>query len=452
MAQHNLRQRLKAQLDALVDELLDAPQIPQTIDQIEDAALRLRDKAARIVSQELAREQTPEGTDQQHKTACSCGRWARDKGRRSRQIQCLSGQVTLVRRYFYCRRCDKGFCPADERLGIREGQGYTTRLVQQVVRVSTLLPYSGAVNLLQSLAGVSVCAKEAQRLCIPAAAVADAYLQQRKHVTSQESYTSPVTPDVLYVEADGVHTPIRSEQASCPPLLDPAQNAPGGSLWKEMKVGTVRALKANGVEALPVRYVSFLGDAETFGQYWNALALECGALQARQLAVIGDGASWIWRQASFYFPWAVKILDFYHASEYLWECGRAAFGEECGAWVGARKEELLQSDLSGALSALSALSREYASASDVVEKTCTYFQNHAGQMDYARYRQMGLRIGSGAAESGCKQVVTQRLKGAGMRWSVAGAQGMASLRCFVLSGLWESFTGFWNQQPIAACA
>ena len=37
-------------------------------------------------------------------------------------------------------------------------------------------------------------------------------------------------------------------------------------------------------------------------------------------------------------------------------------------------------------------------------------------MDYAAYRARGLQIGSGSIERACKQLVTSRLKGAGMVW------------------------------------
>jgi len=359
MAQHDLRQRIKAKLDALVDELMDSPHAPTTIEEIEEAALRLRDKAGRIVAQEMADEQAQQESAQQNKRACSCGRWARDKGLRSRQVLCLSGNLRLWRRYFYCRRCDRGFCPADERLGLAPGQGYTPRLVREVVRVSALVPYTCAVGLLFDLSGVSVSAKEAQRMSGAAATPAEQYLLQREQDTAAEGYCSDLAPDVLYVEADGVHTPLR----------EGAEDGLVGS-WREIKVGVVRALRANGVEMMPPRYVSYLGDAETFGRRWSALALECGALTARLVAVIGDGAAWIWRQAALQFPWAVRILDFFHVCEYLWECGRAAYGEgAAGAWVKARKDELLRSDLPAALAALKALAREHPSAAEAVTQT-----------------------------------------------------------------------------------
>ena len=50
-------------------------------------------------------------------------------------------------------------------------------------------------------------------------------------------------------------------------------------------------------------------------------------------------------------------------------------------------------------------------------------------MRYKWFRSRGLFVGSGVVESGCKAVIGQRLKLSGMRWTVAGADAIATLRC-----------------------
>jgi hypothetical protein len=58
-------------------------------------------------------------------------------------------------------------------------------------------------------------------------------------------------------------------------------------------------------------------------------------------------------------------------------------------------------------------------------------------MDYASYRARGLQIGSGSAESACKQLVSARLKQAGMIWDAGGAAAVATVRAWLLSERWE---------------
>ena len=64
--------------------------------------------------------------------------------------------------------------------------------------------------------------------------------------------------------------------------------------------------------------------------------------------------------------------------------------------------------------------------SEVYREQTQYFRNHQHRMDYPRYIANGWQIGSGPVESGCKRLVTQRLKGAGMRWKERGTNTMST--------------------------
>lgn len=68
-----------------------------------------------------------------------------------------------------------------------------------------------------------------------------------------------------------------------------------------------------------------------------------------------------------------------------------------------------------------------------------YVDTNRHRMDYPRFEKMGLSIGSGVVEAGCKTVACVRLKGAGMHWTVRGANAILALRCTRLSGRWEDF-------------
>jgi hypothetical protein len=59
-------------------------------------------------------------------------------------------------------------------------------------------------------------------------------------------------------------------------------------------------------------------------------------------------------------------------------------------------------------------------------------------MRYHWYRSRGLFTGSGVIEAGCKSVVGQRLKQAGMHWTTAGADAIIALRCREASSQWEA--------------
>ena len=54
---------------------------------------------------------------------------------------------------------------------------------------------------------------------------------------------------------------------------------------------------------------------------------------------------------------------------------------------------------------------------------------------------MGLFVGSGVIEAGCKTLIGQRLKQSGMFWSIPGANAITALHCRMLSG---RFADFWE--------
>ena len=57
-------------------------------------------------------------------------------------------------------------------------------------------------------------------------------------------------------------------------------------------------------------------------------------------------------------------------------------------------------------------------------------------MQYATYQRQHLPIASGVVEAACKTLVTQRLKGSGMAWTMAGGQAILTLRSLLQSGRW----------------
>ncbi|WP_309713583.1 ISKra4 family transposase [Armatimonas sp.] len=359
------------------------------------------------------------------------------KMQRVRSIQTLAGMLTLERAYYHCKKCQKGFCPLDTRLGLEQGSFYSPALAQEICALSASMPYELAMQTLARLTKVVVSGRSAQRLAtgLVAQIVSD-FVDQREEQMLPLAYLPEEKipqelpePEVLYLQADGIHTPMED-----------------GS-WKEMKVAVVRAEYFDGREMMPSHYISHLGEAATFGKHWEALALSCGSLKSKCLVVIGDGATWIWNLASTHFPRAVQILDFYHASEYVSAVARAVFGEQeaqKSAWLASRLHELKHSHWSSFWFALAELNQPTLES---LVSLRTYFSHHASRMEYASYLKRGLCIGSGLAESSCKRIVSDRLKGSGMHWSVLGAEVIARLRGFFLGGEWDVFQAFWNARP-----
>ena len=77
-------------------------------------------------------------------------------------------------------------------------------------------------------------------------------------------------------------------------------------------------------------------------------------------------------------------------------------------------------------------------ATETETKALRYLRRYRRFMNYAEHRRLGGPIGSGVVESACKQLVTERLKLSGMRWSHVGAGEIMTLRSIVLSQTWRA--------------
>ena len=71
------------------------------------------------------------------------------------------------------------------------------------------------------------------------------------------------------------------------------------------------------------------------------------------------------------------------------------------------------------------------------EALVSYYTNNQTRMLYGTYKAKGYCLGSGAIESAHRNVVQQRLKLSGQRWSKKGAQQIVNLRAYYKSNKWE---------------
>ena len=124
-------------------------------------------------------------------------------------------------------------------------------------------------------------------------------------------------------------------------------------------------------------------------------------------------------------------MDLFHAREHLHSLTRSMefmLLDRKDQWLAARMEDLDYGDIDGIEAAVRGYPLE-GTKKDEVETELGYFLNNAPRMRYKWFRSRGLFVGSGVVESGCKAVIGQRLKMSGMRWTITGADAIATLRC-----------------------
>jgi hypothetical protein len=359
---------------------------------------------------------------------CPCGAAARYVRRRPARVLTVLGAVSIVRACYHCPQCRRGYAPLDRQLGYCAGS--TSAGLEEVLALlgATADSFEEAVALLDKLSLVRVCPNLARGATERVGRAVQA-AEQRAVAAAWGPGALPLAvaaPPQLYVSMDGVQV----------------QTDAG---WREYKLGTVYTTASRpsrqrpGRDELHAQECSFVGDiadAATFGPLLWCEAARRGALTAQEIVVVADGAHWIWNLVAEHFPGATEIVDWYHASQYIWAVAHAAYGEGtplARRWAKRRLDDLWEGDVAKVLKAFAA----HRQRGQAVEEAITYYTNHRQRMRYGDYRARGLQIGSGSVESGCKQAITARLKQAGMRWSLPGARAVAAVRTRLKSARWQ---------------
>lgn len=378
---------------------------------------------------------------------CGQGHQARFVGYRAKRLDTVVGPAALRRAYYHCPACGSGVVPRDTELGVA-GASLSPGLARMVARVGVHEPFAQARRDLAELAGVELTAKRVERSAEADGSRVRASVE-REAAALLAGTLLPLGPtgpvERLYVALDGTGVPTVPRDTAGRRGKGPD----GRARTREVKLGCLFTGTGLDERGQPVRdpgsssYVATLGTAEQFGSLLYAEARRRGADRARQLVVLGDGAPWIWNLAAEHFPGAIEIVDLYHAREHLHALGALvapALGADGPGWLAERLAELDRGDVAALLVATRHLVLPDAQAAEV-EKALGYFETNRERMRYAQFRALGLFVGSGAVEAGCRAVVAQRLKLSGMRWTVRGAAAIVSLRCQEASGRWEEVWG-----------
>ena len=237
--------------------------------------------------------------------------------------------------------------------------------------------------------------------------------------------------NTLYIQADGAAVNTRIEDED-------------GSTWRENKLGIFfsesdmykRKEKANVI--IHKEYVSYIGSVDTFRVLLFSKAVELEYWKYENIVFISDGATWLRNMISELFPEAIQILDKFHLIENIYEYGKFIFNDDMKK-VEKFKDKIIGYCYSKEYKLIEKELKKYKDIS-IPKTVCNlpgYLENNKDKIEYSKYEKNGWFVGSGAIESSNKIVTQLRLKQAGMRWSVDGANYMIVLRCFYESNHWD---------------
>jgi hypothetical protein len=414
--------------------------------------LMLKEIGRQALSRYLSRASTAEAGES---IACECGGRARYHSRREAVILSVFGRVKYKRSYYVCPACHKGHLPRDEQMGLAPGE-VTAGLAKLLGLAGIETGYAEATRMVEQFLLIEVSdntlRKETEqfgRLQAAEEAVWEAESQDEARLQTRLREKGPQTGR-LYASVDGAMIPLHDE-------------------WRELKslawyrVETIASHVSHRhhkkqvgeqtqLQAYQMSYACDIREAEAFGALLWATGWKRQADLHEELIFVCDGAAWIWRLVDKYYPQAVQIVDWYHASEYLAPVAEAAFGREtpqAKQWLEQARTDLWEGRIQALIQECQRLALIPAAA-EAAHKTISYYQHNEKRMDYARLRAQGYLIGSGTIESGCKQIAGYRLKLAGARWTLDGSVQTAKARAAWLSDDWDALALKRAVLPLAA--
>ncbi len=367
---------------------------------------------------------------------CGSGHLAGFVSYRAKKIDTVLGPIRLERAYYHCKECHSGVVPRDTELGV-SGASISAGLSHMIATAGAAVPFAQAAALLKELAGISLGTKRVERTAEAAGAAATATLEaDTAAVLAGKVVPLPPpgpTPEFLYIAVDGTGVPMTLAETA-----GRAGKGPDGrARTREAKLGCLFTQTKLDADSRPVRdpdstsYFATLEPVEKFSDLVAAEAKRRGRDYIRQIVFLGDGAHWIWNMATARVPEATQIVDLFHAREHLHELADLlAFiiTDDLNDWYQARRTELDNGDIDAIVKAANEFPLVGIRATQR-RKALGYFTNNKHRMQYAYFRSLGMFVGSGTVEAGCKAVVGQRLKLSGMRWSAPGATSIMTLRC-----------------------
>ena len=363
--------------------------------------------------------------------SCDCGAAKRFVAHRPESIHTIFGWIEIRRAYYHCPTCKNTAVPYDQASGLGSQQ-LSPGLARACCVLAVDDSFEQSSRKVEELLGQDVSANSIERLVRQVGGKIlneqDQHLEQ--FFGQQEFPEATFEPERLYVAADG--TTVHEKDG-----------------WHEVKMGAI--YWENDRQERVSHYVGRFVNSESFGWHLWLEACRCGLRQAREVVFLGDGAAWIRHERHRHFGRATFIIDWYHASEHLWDCGKKLFGEGTKAtqrWVKLREGWLWEGYTKRLIDDLAEQIKIHRSQKrQALAQVHKYIKDNEEEMRCDEFRSRGYDTGSGVVEGCCKHVVGKRLKQSGMIWSRPGSSSTLALRITWLNREWDRL---WSGKPLAA--
>ena len=134
-----------------------------------------------------------------------------------------------------------------------------------------------------------------------------------------------------------------------------------------------------------------------------------------------------------------QIIDYYHAVEKIDVIAKYQYpdSDQRKLWLDKQKDLLLNDQVNQVIAHIKSIRSENQTVVQAKQIVVKYYEQNEERMLYKTYKDKGLLIGSGPIEAAHRNVIQQRLKLSGQKWTIKGAQAIANLRCSQKGYAWN---------------
>jgi hypothetical protein len=436
----SLRAMAYKEVDKFIDQLaplLEKKPTP-TLREMSDHFMQTRSVLLGGIMKALTLEVTRQYGEATHADCPCCHKRVQMMRIDPKKVSTLNGAFYLDRPYFYCKSCKTGFHPLDEALELAQ-EVHQYDMQEKFARIAAKMPYDEASELFTQTTGLKLPGKhfghdnlnrigEVTKLEI---VIPDKdEIERRVEQAKGDSDELPV----LAVACDGAHAPTRPKAG---------RGKRGKGKWREVK--GVR-LYLIGKDDRIIHVAGWHQIAE-----WEQIAKDLELVAARipkdkvRVALLGDGADWVWNVMTRSFPDARQVLDYYHMSEHISKVAKLQYGDTLDAleWKEATITRLYLDKTGHVIGGLRRMEPSSNETKEEIRKLIVYLKKNINRLGYQECRDEGIPIGSGGIESANKYISHARLKLSGAWWLEENGNAMLRIRCAIYNGTFDNVFKFY---------
>ena len=428
------RMRIHEKLDEWLDEVL--PEVfsegrEPTLMEMSELLTRTRQKFLSDWLGVLIQEKYAELLDQEYAPCPACGKMWKKRLDSGKELVSMQGSSKIQRPWFYCGDCSLGYCPLDEVLQVSRKK-HQFDIQKKSIKLAAEVTFNRGGELFEDLTGQPLSDHFIHETfeAVGSEARIEEVLPSRAEVFKRiEDASIGIWRPILVVASDGAHLPTR------PKARRKGRRGPGQ--WQEAKGFRIYLLGPD-----QIIHVASWHQIQKEDEFGKDLALAASRIPTERvrIALLGDGAEWLWKHMRVCFPGGREILDYYHCAEHIYKVAKVQYGEgtiETLEWAESTITRLFFAEVKEVIVGLRRMKPRTKEAQEEIRKLIGYLQNNREKIHYRSDRKGGYPIGSGGIESANKFISHTRLKRSGAWWIKENGNAMLRIRCAIYNGTYN---------------